>query len=236
MLYREACPGGPGYGGCVEKEKRTEMDWLLFGIDILATVAFALSGALLAIQKRLDLFGVVFVGGVASVGGGILRDVLLGQIPPRMFYNYHYVLVATVVSLAVFCIARQFPKKFQPGLVRLDAVINFCDAIGLGLFAVSGTQAAMDAGHGANLFLCVFSGMTTGAGGGILRDIICGEVPAVWRKHIYALAAIFGSIVYLCMEFCQVPEAVSTLAATVATTVVRLLAAHYRWNLPRIQE
>ena len=212
------------------------MDLVLYGAELAGTVAFALSGAMLAAHKGLDLFGILFLGVVTALGGGTMRDVLLGITPPKMFYSYEYVALAVVTSLGLFLAFRLFPRT-RGGLAgQMDLLYNLCDAVGLGVFAVVGTQAGMEAGYAGNAFLCIFLGLTTGVGGGILRDVMCAGIPAVLRKHIYAVAAIAGSGVFyllMCLDLHGTPAALSGMAVTV---VLRLLARHYRWNLPRAEE
>lgn len=140
------------------------MDLVLYGAELVGTVAFALSGAMLAAHKGLDLFGVVFLGVVTALGGGTVRDILLGITPPRMFYNYEYVALAVLTALVLFLVFRLFPRA-RAGLAgQMDLLYNLCDAVGLGVFAVIGTQAGMEAGFAGNAFLCIFLGMTTGVG------------------------------------------------------------------------
>lgn len=212
------------------------MDLVFYGAELVGTVAFALSGAMLAARKGLDLFGVVFLGVVTALGGGTVRDVLLGLAPPRMFYHYEYVSLAVLTSLGLFLVFRLFPGT-RTGLAgQLDRLYNLCDAVGLGIFAVVGTRAGMDAGFASNAFLCVFLGMTTGVGGGILRDMMCADIPAVLRKHIYAVAAIAGSGIFYLLERLGAGNTAAILCGIAATVVLRLLARHYRWNLPKVEE
>ena len=212
------------------------MELVLYGAELVGTVAFALSGALLAIRQRLDLFGMIFLGVVTALGGGTIRDLLLGQTPPRMFYSYEYVVLSVAVSVAVFLAARYSHGRYQSFGQHMEFLYSLCDAVGLGIFAVVGTQAGITAGYGNNPFLCVFLGMTTGVGGGILRDMMCCQIPGVLRKHIYAVAAIAGSGVFLLLIRLKVDGTVASLTAMSATVVLRMLARHYRWNLPRVEE
>ena len=129
------------------------MDLMLYCAELVGTVAFALSGAMLAAHKGLDLFGVVFLGIVTAVGGGTVRDVLLGLTPPRMFYNYEYVALAVATSLALFLVFRLSPRARSGLAGGMDLLYNLCDAVGLGLFVVVGTQACLDAGYADNLLL-----------------------------------------------------------------------------------
>ena len=212
------------------------MDLVLYGAELVGTVAFALSGAMLAAHKGLDLFGVLYLGVVTALGGGTVRDLLLGITPPKMFYSYEYVALAVVTALVLFLVFRRFPRARGGMAGQMDLLYNLCDAVGLGIFAVVGTQAGMEAGYGENAFLCVFLGLTTGVGGGILRDMMCADIPGVLRKHIYAVAAIAGSGAFYLLERSSVHGTAAALSGMTVTVVLRLLARHYRWNLPKAEE
>src|SRR5699024_2484389 len=127
-------------------------------------------------HKGLDLFGVLYLGVVTALGGGTVRDLLLGITPPKMFYSYEYVALAVATALVLFLVFRRFPRARGGMAGQMDLLYNLCDAVGLGIFAVIGTRAGMEAGYGENAFLCVFLGLTTGVGGGILRDIMCAGI------------------------------------------------------------
>ena len=208
------------------------MDIFLTVAEWIGTVALAASGSLKGVQKNLDLFGVLLLSVVTAMGGGVLRDILLGTFPPKMFFSGGYVIACLAVTIVIFLAARLFHCVPRFG-VWGDKAFNCCDAVGLGIFVVIGVQAAVQTGNGENLFLSIFMGTVTGVGGGVLRDMMCGEIPAVLRKHIYAVAAIVGSLLYYCSE--QLFNSPTT-AATVGigcTVLIRILASRYRWNLPR---
>ena len=143
----------------------------------------------MAIQRELDLFGVLFLGAVTAIGGGVIRDLLLGQTPPQVFVNYIYLAVAVVTALTVFLWSAYHQRQEYRKRRYADTLLNFFDAAGLGIFSVIGVQNTVNAGFGDNAFFCVFLGMTTGVGGGMLRDMMSRETPVVLRKHIYALAS-----------------------------------------------
>lgn len=208
------------------------MDYFFTLAELIGTVAFALSGALKAIQKNLDIFGVCFLALFTALGGGVIRDLLLGRTPPRLFESEGYILVAIGVAVAAFLAVRFVHRKLDFGIWG-DRIFNLCDALGLGIFAVIGTQSAAQAGLGDKAFLSIFLGMTTGVGGGVLRDLMCCEIPSVLRKHIYAVAAICGSLVYYVLTALGVWDAPATLAGVAVVVALRLLARHYQWNLPR---
>ena len=205
---------------------------LSFLTEIVGTVAFSISGAMLAIERSLDLFGVVFLGAVTAIGGGIIRDLLLGQVPPQAFVNYVYLLFAVLTALIVFVIAHWRASREKSIQFMNDTVLNIFDAAGLGIFSVIGVQNTINAGFGDNAFFCVFLGLTTGVGGGMLRDVLSRSTPAVLRKHIYALASLAGAVCYYLLQIYA--PAVSIFLSTLLVIVLRILASHYRWTLPRI--
>lgn len=211
----------------------TTVEFVFFLVELAGTAAFAISGAVSAIQRGLDLFGVLFLGGVTAIGGGVIRDLLLGQIPPHAFVNYVYLSTALVTALIVFLWTAYRVKHSRREWKYADALLNFFDAAGLGIFSVIGVQNTIYAGFGDNAFFCVFLGMTTGVGGGILRDMMSRQTPVVFRKHVYALASIGGSVCYYLL--CGSMPIGSMAIATLLVIVVRLLAARYCWQLPKIR-
>lgn len=204
--------------------------------ELIGTVAFSVSGAIHAIGKKLDLLGVVVLGCLTALGGGVLRDLLLGQIPPRAFSNFEYLTVAALSALTVFIAARFFKNGYRSHLTQLEQINNIFDAVGLGTFSVVGVQIAIETGHGSNLFFCIFLGVTTGCGGGILRDLMCAKVPGVLTKHIYALASAAGSALYWCLHLLHLPELVAVLCGIGAVITIRMLATVFRWSLPKLRE
>ena len=203
--------------------------------DFVGTIAFAFSGAMVAIRYRMDLFGVLILAGFTSLGGGTIRDVLLGQTPPRMFTSYLYLLIAAVTAFVTFTIAYLLRGREMKNPDKLYDFINFIDAFGLGSFVVTGTSLPMISGYADNVFMCVFLGMTTGIGGGVLRDLMTRDIPVVLRKDVYAVAAIAGSLsYYLLVRYIPGSEPIATIVCVVVTVTLRMLATAYRWNLPRI--
>lgn len=211
--------------------------WVVLVTEVLGTVAFSISGAITGIQKKMDVLGVVVLGVATAVGGGVIRDLLLGNTPPAAFCDPTYVAWATVTALVVFFLARYvwLKKELRREELRFfEAVLNLVDSLGLGLFAVIGVQTAIDCGFGENHFLAVFVGTLTGVGGGVLRDTLAGEVPKIFRKRIYALAALAGAWLYDCLAGTSLHSGLAILAASGVVVVIRLLAAHFEWDLPRI--
>lgn len=208
---------------------------LIHVAEWLGTVAFSVSGAIHAIGKKLDLLGVVVLGCLTALGGGVLRDLLLGQIPPRAFSNFEYLIVASVAALAVFAAAWFFNNGYRAHLELLEQINNVFDAIGLGAFSVVGVQIAIDSGYAGNLFFCVFLGATTGCGGGILRDLMCAKIPGVLTKHIYALASAAGGTLYWGLCRLDAPEPISVCAGILLVIAIRMLATIFRWSLPKLR-
>lgn len=211
------------------------MDEFIFILELIGTVAFASSGAMIAIEKKMDIFGVNVLGATTAVGSGIMRDIILGLTPPGAFSHPVYVLVAALTSTILFVIAYAKPTAFESRVKTdyYDKLMFWCDTAGLGIFTVVGIQAAVRAVGGENVFFFVFIGTLTGVGGGVLRDIMAGETPYILVKHIYACAAIAGGIVCV-VGRTAFGEAYGTILGLAATVLLRFLAAHFRWNLMRV--
>lgn len=211
------------------------MDEFIFILELIGTVAFASSGAMIAIEKKMDIFGVNVLGATTAVGGGIMRDIILGLTPPGAFSHPVYVLVVALTSTILFVIAYAKPTAFESRVKTdyYDKLMFWCDTAGLGIFTVVGIQAAVRAVGGENVFFFVFIGTLTGVGGGVLRDIMAGETPYILVKHIYACAAIAGGIVCV-VGRTAFGEAYGTILGLAATVLLRFLAAHFRWNLMRV--
>lgn len=211
------------------------MDEFIFILELIGTVAFASSGAMIAIEKKMDIFGVNVLGATTAVGGGIMRDIILGLTPPGAFSHPVYVLVAALTSTILFAVAYAKPTAFESRVKTdyYDKVMFWCDTAGLGIFTVVGIQAAVRAVGGEDTFFLIFTGTLTGVGGGVLRDIMAGETPYILVKHIYACAAIAGGIVCV-VGRTAFGEAYGTILGLAATVLLRFLAAHFKWNLMRV--
>lgn len=212
---------------------------MTFGIEIFITeiigiIAFAISGAIVGIKKRFDIFGIIVLGVITAVGGGALRDITLGIIPPTMFKNPIYVVVAFMTSCVTFGAAAIVRAKFNKNKQFFVEVVNFFDAIGLGVFAVTGTNTAIVHGFEHNAFLAIFVGVITGIGGGMVRDVLAGKVPFVLFKDIYASAAIVGAGIYYFMYTNKCNPILSVVSAIVLTIIIRMLASYYHLGLPKL--
>lgn len=205
---------------------------ILFLLEIVGTIAFAISGAIVGIEKRMDIFGVSILGLTTAVGGGILRDIILGNTPPAAFRNPVFAATAILVSILVFfpSVRSVFGKRGK----RYEMLLLVMDSLGLGLFTVIGVQIANDVSQGGNYFLITFVGVLTGVGGGLMRDVFAGNRPYIFIKHIYATAAIIGA--WICaLSWKWIGELPAMIAGAVVIVVLRLLAAKYRWSLPKAQ-
>ncbi len=210
------------------------MDTMLLVLELIGTCAFAVSGAVLGITKRFDIFGVIFSAIITALGGGTIRDILLGNLPPAMFRNYIYLIFALVTAVLTFITASILKNRFSENIVLIDKVNNVFDAIGLGVFTVVGMNVAINSGFSDNFFFVVFLGMTTGCGGGILRDVIVSDVPFVLTKRIYAVASISGGIVYYVLHIVlNQSDVVSVVAGIVVIFALRILASVFKWDLPK---
>ena len=203
---------------------------ITFIMEMVGTVAFAASGAMVAVDRAMDIFGVIVLGVTTAVGGGAIRDVILGIVPPAMFQNPIYTLVATITSCVVFLIL-YLKKELLQGHNRetYDKIMLVMDSIGLGIFTVVGVNTGISHGYVNYMFL----GTITGVGGGLLRDIMAGVPPYILVKHIYACASIVGAIVCVVL-YRNFGAVVSMIGASAVVILIRYLAAHYRWNLPKL--
>ena len=206
-------------------------------LEILGTISFAISGAMAAIEKRVDLFGVVFLGITTSLAGGIIRDVVVGRVPPAAFSDYKYMGIAIVSALVVFFLARINREYYKNNIEMINNINNIFDAAGLGAFTITGANVAMNMGYRWNGFFVVFLAMVTGIGGGVLRDLMIGEIPFVLRKRIYAVASLAGGMVYYLLYMQMHMDIMS--AAFIGIAVVfglRMMATIFKWNLPKAFE
>ena len=199
-------------------------------LQLIGTVSFAVSGAMTAMRKGMDVLGVVVLGLTTAVGGGILRDVLLGRTPPAIFSDPVTVVAAAVSSVLVFIPAvRRLLLKTR----RIyEMTMRLADSLGLGIFTVIGAQVACAALGHADWFTIAFFGTITGVGGGVIRDVLAGDLPYIFRKHIYALASLAGALVWVAIHSLWDDTAAMLIGGSLVV-VIRLLAAHYRWSLPK---
>ncbi|GAA2583475.1 TRIC cation channel family protein [Dactylosporangium fulvum] len=194
---------------------------LLPVVDLIGIAVFAASGAVAGVAKRLDLFGVIFVGFTAALGGGILRDVFI-NVQPFAFVDWRYAAVAVVTAAATFWL--------HPAVSKLRWTVLVLDAAGLGLFVVTGTLKALDAGVPA--FGACIIGMITGIGGGLVRDLLTGEIPTVLRREIYAVAGLCGCASVATLDALEVQRPLGIMLAATLTFVLRMVAIRRNWSAP----
>jgi len=194
-------------------------------LDLVGIFVFAISGALLAVRKNFDVFGIAVLAEVTALGGGLLRDVVIGAVPPAAFTDLGYFLTPLLAALLVFFL--------HPEVERIQVGVNVFDAAGLGLFCVTGTVKAYD--YGLGLTASAALGLATAVGGGVLRDVLANEVPSLlrWDRDLYAVPAIVGSaLTVLCIRYDALTSLTSGLAVVTAF-VLRLLAMRFHWRAPR---
>ncbi|MBQ5390297.1 MAG: TRIC cation channel family protein [Clostridia bacterium] len=209
------------------------MQTFVFILEIIGTIAFAISGAMTALKKNMDIFGVAILGLTTAVGGGAVRDLILGITPPAMFTKPVYAMVAIGVSLIIFIPAIR--RVFIHNHLLHDLMLFAMDSLGLGIFTVMGISKAHSVAEDHTLFLLVFVGVITGVGGGLMRDMMAGNTPYIFVKHIYACASLAGALV--CALFWKPSGAAMAMFMGAAVVVIiRFLAAHFKWSLPKASE
>ena len=203
-------------------------------LDIIGTISFAVSGAVVSIKAKLDLFGVVFLGVMTAFAGGIIRDVIIGVYPPQVFSRAYLVFIAVITSLLVFVICYNKRNKFDNLEEKISKINNYFDAVGLGAFTVMGTEVAFMNNLSGNMFLSVTLGFLTAVGGGVIRDVIANTAPYIFTKHIYALVSIAGAIIYYLLRIYSVSVTISSAIVITFVFVIRMFATKYLWRLPKI--
>jgi uncharacterized membrane protein YeiH len=198
------------------------MQTLILVLDLIGTFVFALSGATAGVQRRLDIFGVLVVSFVAGNCGGIMRDVLIGAVPPGAISDWRYLAAAIAAGVLTF--------YGYPIVDRLRSPVLLFDAAGLALFAVIGTQKAL--AFGLNPGMAALMGMLTGIGGGIVRDVLVSEIPAVLRADLYAVAALAGAAIVALGHVLHAPSAAAIVAGAIACFGLRFMAIRRGWHLP----
>ena len=209
-------------------------DSVLLFLELVGTLAFSFSGAVVAIQRRLDIFGTLVLGVITAVGGGMIRDITLGVIPPMLFRRPVYVIVAAVTAAAVFalCYFRAEALEMVSGGIY-SQLIGTMDSVGLGIFTVVGVSAAMQNGYANSSFLAVTVGVITGVGGGMIRDLLANRTPVVLHKQVYAVASLAGAVLYYwLLRLTSIPRFACMFIGAGIVILLRLLASHFRWDLP----
>jgi uncharacterized membrane protein YeiH len=200
----------------------------LLVLDLIGTFVFALSGAVVGVKQRLDIFGVLVLSFAAASAGGITRDLLIGSVPPAAIRDWRYMAISVLAGLLIFI---WFPRSQR--LSRLRNFVLLFDAAGLGLFAVTGTQKAL--GYGLHPVMAPLLGMLTGIGGGMMRDVLAAEIPTVLREDLYAVAALAGAVVVVVGHGLHLAPGVAAVLGAVTCVCLRLIAIRRGWQLPVAQ-
>jgi uncharacterized membrane protein YeiH len=198
---------------------------LQFLLDLAGTFVFALSGAMAGVKRKLDVFGVLVLSFAAANTGGITRDVLIGAVPPAAISDWRYLGVSVIAGILTFYFPSAVRQRWNPVLVF--------DAAGLALFAVSGAKKAL--AYGLNPVTATLLGMLTGIGGGMARDILLSDIPAVLRADLYAVAALLGAAIVVCADVLKLPPGLAALVGAAACFGLRVLALKRGWHLPVAQ-
>ena len=193
-------------------------------IDILGTVAFAISGVLVAMEKKLDLFGVLIIAFVTAVGGGTLRDLLIGNTPVGWMTTSSYILTISITVITAILFVKQL-RYFRKSLFLFDT-------IGIGLYTMVGVEKGLNAG--LSPVICIILGTITASFGGVIRDILCNEIPVIFRKEVYATICILGGIIYFILIQFPMDTTYAYIAAILSIIVMRLLAVKLKISLPNI--
>lgn len=196
------------------------------GFIILGTVAFSISGALIGIKKEMDFFGVMALCTVTALGGGIIRDLLIGQIPPVNLTHPHYFFISIATGVLTWFLYEK--------IERYNLIIMVTDAIGLGVFTAAGSKAAISHEQ-EGLLIVLMMGLITGIGGGVIRDVFAKEIPYVFRKEVYAVASIFGSLAMM-LVYPMTSVMVSMYVCLVVTFLVRVLSVKYNVHIPVLKK
>ncbi|MGL6174075.1 MAG: trimeric intracellular cation channel family protein [Cellulosilyticaceae bacterium] len=207
---------------------------LVFYMEMIGTVVFALQGSLVGIQRKLDILGIMILGLSTAVGGGMIRDIILGNTPPAMFINPVYCVVAALTVTGVILGYRYHHKIIgNRKYPYVKGTMHILDAIGLGIFTVVGSNISIQNGFGDNIFLCSFVGVMTGVGGGILRDVLANRTPVVLEKEIYAVASIIGAIFYWYMNR-MMPHTAALYLSVLVIFIIRMVAVYKNMHLPAV--
>ena len=197
-------------------------NWIILGLDLFGTAIFAITGAVQGVRHRLDIFGVTVLACCVGVGGGILRDCIIGDVPVAALQHQYYILICIAIGLLAFGTAHYWIKQRN--------IIKICDAIGLGVFTALG--AAKGAAAELSMTGIVLCGVFTSIGGGMIRDVLTGQVPVVLKSDFYATASLIGGVVYYALSFLEVPLFIRFLSVALLVISIRMLAIHYKVQLP----
>ncbi len=195
-------------------------------LDLFGTMAFAVTGAFKAIENKADIVGIIILATITGVAGGTIRDIMLGHFPPHSISDPNYVIVTTTTGIIIFFLYPKIQKHW-------NLFLKF-DALGLGVFTAIGATLAYQL-FGMNFLAMAMAGMLTAVGGGILRDMFVKEIPMVFVKELYASASFLGVVVFYILLITRFQIEVATIGSILVTTILRLVAMKYNWNLPKVR-
>lgn len=198
---------------------------MIYAFDLIGTFVFAISGVLTAARNRFDWFGGVVIAFVTAIGGGTLRDTMIGSTPVGWMEDENYLLVILAGVL--------FALFFQKWVLRLRKTMFLFDSIGIGLFTILGLTKTLDAG--LSVPVAVMMGIVSAVFGGVVRDTLCNEVPLIFRKEIYATACLAGALLFVVLQYLQVEFNLAVLATVIFIIVLRILAVRFHWELPELR-
>ncbi|TCH98748.1 trimeric intracellular cation channel family protein [Roseococcus sp. SYP-B2431] len=198
------------------------VSYVIHALDLVGIFVFALSGAALGTRRGMDVFGVLVLAFVTATSGGILRDLLLGAVPPDSIASWHALAISTAAGLLVFF--------SQQTVTRLASAVLFFDAVGLGVFAVTGTYKAL--AFGLSPPMAALLGVISGIGGGMVRDVLTARVPVVLQAEIYAVAALVAALVVVAGQWLAIPAPIVSVAAVGLCLTLRMIAISRKWRLP----
>ena len=206
-------------------------------IEIIGVIAFSVSGAIVAIRRKTDLFGMVLLAIITTHGGGLTRDVILSFSPPACFSAHELLLLSVIVAIIVFLFAKKFSHTYLENELRIEHINDIFDALGLGIFAVIGVKVAFTHGYVNNPLISISCGVITCICGGMLRDVLTNSTPFVLIKRIYAIAAIAGASAYYLLfvysSSMEINDSFAVVIGVTTTFVLRVLAMAFKWNMPK---
>lgn len=201
-------------------------------IEMIGVAASAIAGAMVAMDKKADIFGVLFLAIITAFGGGMIRDTMLGEVP-RVFTNYFYLLLTVGAALIIFLDAYARNEHYKANKEKFNAYVNIADALALASYTITGIDVAVEVKGMENVLLVIACGMITGFGGGMFRDVLTNCMPAVLYKRVYAVASLLGAVLYYYELRAGMPKLAGSITAMAVIVVTRLLATKYKWNLPK---
>lgn len=215
----------------------------IYVMDIIGVIAFAVAGAMIAIENDMDLFGVIILALITCTGGGAIRDITVGRIPPMMFQDPVYIILSIITAVVVFCFVYWIrmhkdimsPEKKKMVAATYQKLLLVTDSLGLAAFTVDGvyTGRHLSAPNNTNYFLIIFLGVVTGVGGSVLRDVCAMQKPYIFVRHIYAVASLVGAVAAALLPLVTTESNAQTVGF-ILVLLIRYLAAHFKLDLPRI--